>query len=253
MAGRRTDLTRATCVLAAAVLQALFGALGATGAIGERVGDVANAHPHPLLPGGTAFLIWNVIYLLCLASAVRQMFPAQRDRDVHRRTGWWLAAAGVLNAAWIAVFTQGWIALSEVVIVCLLVTLAIAWRALAATPARSWSDRLLLHLTVSAYTGWVALAALVGALTTLVSASPSASLTWPSWAAWVVAVGFIALGLVFGRGVLGFALASAWALVWIAAVAHGPLRIAVAAVLAVMAVVLVVGVARRSGRGWLLG
>ncbi|HEY1174555.1 MAG TPA: tryptophan-rich sensory protein, partial [Phytomonospora sp.] len=238
---RNGDLARGIAVLAAAVLQFAFGALGGTGALGTSVGDVANAHPHPLLPPGGAFMIWNLIYLATLAYAIWQLLPSQRERPVHRLSGWWLVAVGVLNAAWIVVFGRSWIALSEVVIVVLLAVLAMAWRAVAtAGPAASPADRILLYGAVSLYTGWVTVATVVGALTTYTAANSSAPGGAAVWTAWGVAALLIAAGLFLGRGVLGFAAAAVWALTWVATVADGGLRIAVAAL--AVAVVLVVAV-----------
>ncbi|MEV0646213.1 hypothetical protein AB0I28_13210 [Phytomonospora sp. NPDC050363] len=256
MATRSTgtaDLARALAVAAAALLQAVFGGLGGSGALGTSVGEVANAHPQPLLPGGGAFMIWNVIYLAVLALAGWQLLPGRRSRAAHRRTGWWLAAAGVLNAAWIIVFSRSWIALSEVVIVVLLLVLVMAWRALASTgPAESRLDRLLLYGTVSIYTGWVAVASVVGALTTIADLRDTVPGDGLAWAALIVTAALIALGLAFGRGVLGFALAVVWALGWIAAATEGSLMIAVIVLAGLTVVAVAAGSVRRRTR-WLLG
>ncbi|WP_007025186.1 tryptophan-rich sensory protein, partial [Saccharomonospora iraqiensis] len=165
----RTDRVRAVALLAVAVLQIVAGALGGTGAWGEPVGTVADAYPHPLLPAGTAFSIWSLIYVAVLALAVRQVLPSQRGREAHRRTGWWLVGAGACNIAWVVLFGQRWILPAQIVIVALLGALAAAWVAASRVPARDRWDRLLLHGPVALYTGWVAVATVVGAVTTAVA------------------------------------------------------------------------------------
>ena len=62
---------------------------------------VAESLRTPLLAAGWAFTIWAPIYAGFLLYAGYQLLPAQRGREIHRRTGWWTAASGVLNAPWI--------------------------------------------------------------------------------------------------------------------------------------------------------
>lgn len=237
-AGRmRTDRVRAVALLAAAVLQIVAGALGGTGAWGEPVGTVADAYPHPLLPAGTAFSIWSLIYVAVLALAVRQVLPSQRGREVHRRTGWWLVGAGVCNIAWVALFGQRWVLPAQVVIVALLGCLLAAWVAASRVPARDRGDRLLLHGPVALYTGWVAVATVVGAVTTAVAFG--AAVPVPA-AAGVLLVTAVAAGFAIAwlRAVVPFALAVVWALSWIA-VRTGDAAVAVTAVVAVLVLLVV--------------
>src|SRR5690606_616246 len=160
--GRRSDLVRAVALLAAVVLQAVAGAIGGSGAWGEPVGSVANSYPTLILPGGGAFSIWTLIYVLSIVLAVRAAPPRQRRREVHRGVGWWLVAAGVLNAAWVVAFTQRWLVLAEAIIVALLVVLCTAWVKVTGHPAGGWADRLLLHTPIGVYVGWVGVATVSG-------------------------------------------------------------------------------------------
>ncbi|OLF15876.1 tryptophan-rich sensory protein [Actinophytocola xanthii] len=244
MTNRNVDMGRAAAVVGAAALQVAAGAVGGPGLVGEPVGEVANAYPTLLLPGGGAFAIWSLIYVLFAALAVRQAFPSQRHRTVHRRTGWWLAAAGLLNAAWIALFTQRLVGAAQVVIVALLACLVVAALRLRREPAEDWADRLLLHLPVAIYTGWVAVATVAGAATTsaFLGAAPSAPVAVAAVLLTGAAAAFAALRL---PAVLGFAAAVCWALGWIA-VATPDTAVRVAALVAVG--VVVVGAVVRRGR-----
>ncbi|MCE7007591.1 tryptophan-rich sensory protein [Kibdelosporangium philippinense] len=205
-------MTRSIALLCAAVLQVLAGIVGGAGLWGESVGVVANSYPTLLLPAGTAFTIWSLIYVGFGAMAIRQAL--QRNRDVHRRTGWWLVAAGVLNAAWILLFTNRLILLAQVVIVALLICLIAA--ALRLQPANGWADRLLLHIPVMIYLGWVGVATVAGAATTAAAFDAA-----PGNAAAIVLLALtgIAAALAVLRlpAVIGFAAAVCWALAWIAA------------------------------------
>jgi tryptophan-rich sensory protein len=239
---------RAAAVVVAAVLQIAAGFVGGAGLLGEAVGDVANSYPTLLLPGGGAFAIWSLIYVTFAALAIRQALPSQRDRHAHVRTGWWLAAAGVLNAAWVLLFTQRAVLAAQIVIVVLLAVLAVA--ALRLPPARGWADRLLLHTPITLYTGWVAVAMVAGAATT--SASFGAA---PSTLSAVAAVALTGAAAIVAAlrlpAVAGFAAAVCWALAWIAAgTTDGAVRTtAVAAVIAVAVAVAAV-ISRRRETAW---
>lgn len=242
----RRDAGRAVAVLAAAVLQIGAGAVGGAGLWGEAVGDVANSYPTLLLPPGAAFTIWSLIYVWFLALAVRQVLPGQRGREVHRRTGWWLAGAGLLNATWVLVFGQRWVVVAQVVIVALLVCLAVAAVRLM-TPAQGWGDRLLLHLPVAVYLGWVAVATVAGGATT--TAAYGAAPGTASAVTALLLTGAAAAVAVFRLpAAAGFAASVCWALAWVASGASVT-SVRVAALVAVAAVVAAVGVRLWRGAG----
>ncbi|MBK1787744.1 tryptophan-rich sensory protein [Prauserella sp. ASG 168] len=219
--GTRSDLVRSGAVLLAMLLQIVAGALGGSGALGEPVGEVARAYPTLLLPAGTAFLIWSLIYVATFALAVRQVLPAQRGRDLHRASGWPLAVAGLLNAGWIALFTQRQYLAAEVVIVALLAVLALTWTRLSRIPAQGWADRLFVYTPVTIYTGWVLAAAVAGAATTAAAEglAPSGQVATVLAALAVAATTAATLWVILrgqARAVAGFTLAVAWAIAWIA-------------------------------------
>ena len=236
----RSDGARSGVVLAVAVLQIVAGALGGTGAFGLSVGEVAMRYDTPLMPAPAAFSIWSLIYAAFLALAVRQVLPAQRSRDVHRATGWWLAASGVLNAGWILVYSADAPVLAQSVIVALIVTLAVVLARLTRFAATT-ADRWLLHGPVALYAGWASVATVVGA------ASTGAALGIPSSGVLGVVLGTVVLlvtGLVAGgvtaraRAAVPYAAAVTWALG--AIVVAGPAApVTIAAVVALVAVLAV--------------
>lgn len=239
-------------MLAAAVLQIAFGAVGGAGLWGEAVGEVARSYPTLLLPSGVAFGIWSVIYAAFAALAIRQVQSGQRGRDVHRRTGWWLVAAGVLNAAWILLFSQRIIVGAQVVIVALLVCLGVAAVRLR-TPAQGWGDRLLLYLPIAVYLGWVAVASVAGGATTT-AAYGAAPTSGAAIAALLLTGAAAAVAVLRLPAVVGFAAAVCWALAWIASETDAT-SVRVAALVAIGAVVVTVAVRlwrgpRASGAAW---
>jgi benzodiazapine receptor len=236
-----TDRVRAGAVLATAVAQLVVGGLGGSGAFGLSVGVVAQQNSTPVMPAPAAFSIWSLIYLALLVLAVRQVLPGQLARPVHRATGWWLVAAAVFNAGWIVVFSLQLVALAQVVLAALLVTLAVVLARLTARPAEGVGDRVALHGPVALYAGWVSVATVVGAATTgTFLGLPGAGGVATLLGTLVLLVTGAIASAVTARtaGALPYAAAVVWALAWIVVMAP-PLPVVLAALVALVAVVAV--------------
>jgi hypothetical protein len=229
---RSADLTRAVAVVTAAVTQIAAGPvtlllLGP----GSDQATISDANRSPVTPAGYAFAIWGLIYLAALILAVYQLGPGQQHREVHRRTGWWLVAAFVASTVWVPIFSTRTIWLSQLVIVGLVVSLAMAARrSTQLGPARGWGERLLLRLPITLYLGWATLATTAGFGTTFRSlgmpergpAAPTASMLL------VVAVTLVSIGFVARlSAIAGYLVSAVWALVAIAVGTYvGPVRVA---------------------------
>jgi hypothetical protein len=70
-------------------LGALFGA-----------GEQTERYDTAITPPDYAFAVWGPIFASCAASTVGQCLPGGRDAAISRRTGWPLAGAYAVNAAW---------------------------------------------------------------------------------------------------------------------------------------------------------
>ena len=90
------------------------------------------------------------------------MLPSQRDREVHRRTGWWLVGAFSASAIWVPIFGSRLLWLAQVVILALVGCLAVAATRLTSIPPATTSERVLLRLPVMIYLGWAVLASAAG-------------------------------------------------------------------------------------------
>ena len=237
-----SDRTRSIAVVVTAVAEVLVGSLSAT--VGGDVGAISDRLRSPVTPAGYAFAIWGLIYTGALVLAVYQALPSQREREVHRRTGWWLVAAFIASTAWVPVFVSGAIWLSQVVILALVAFLAVAARRFSATgPAPTQTERLALRLPVTVYLGWATLAAAAGFGTTF------RSLGMPERAGWVTALSLLLVLLAavvsviaVGRllAVAGFAFTACWALVAVAS-ATDATAVRVAAGLAGVVILVVLG------------
>lgn len=236
----RLDLVRGTSVAVLAVVQILIAALGGSGgSTGRSIGVVAAAYRTPVDAAGWAFAIWGPIYLGFLVYGVYQLLPAQRVRDVHRRTGWWAAASAVLNPLWILAFSAGAILVAEVLIVALLVVLATMFGRLSRERADGRVERIVFRGPIALYTGWVSLANVIGTAATGVWAGLPGSDALAAVAAVVVllAASVIVASVVFaGTAVVPYAAAAVWALGGVA-LNNPPAAVFVAGVAAIVVVV----------------
>jgi hypothetical protein len=238
---RPADRVRSVALLLGTLVQLVAGGLGGSGAFGLSVGVVAQRNTTVVMPVPAAFSIWGLIYAALLLLAVRQVLPGQQAREVHRATGWWLAASTLLNAGWILAFSAQAVVLAQGVIVGLLVVLAVVLARLSARPAEGAADRLLLHGPVALYTGWVSVATVVGAATTgtFLGAPGAGGVATVLGALVLLVTGAIAAAVtVRGAGAVPFAASVVWALAAIVAMAP-PLPVVLAALVALVAVVAV--------------
>jgi translocator protein len=210
----RLDLARATTVAVLAVVQILVSVMA-----GGSVGAVAESLRTPLLAAGWAFTIWAPIYAGFLVYAGYQLLPAQRGREIHRRTGWWAVASAVLNPLWILTFSGRWILLAELLLVALLVVLAVVFGRLSREPATDRVERAAFRGPIALYTGWVSMATVLGTAATGVWAGLPGENALAAIAAVVVllaAAGIVAWVVLSGTAVVPYSVAVVWALIGIA-------------------------------------
>lgn len=210
----RVDIVRSTVVAVLAVVQILVAAMA-----GGSVGAVANTLHTPLLAAGWTFVIWGPIYVGFLVYAAYQLLPAQRGREVHRRTGWWTAVSGLLNAVWILAFSARVILLAELALVLLLVVLAVVFGRLSRERAVDRVERATFRGPIALYTGWVSMATVLGTAATGVWVGLPGDNALAAIAAVVMllaASGIVTWVVLSGTAVVPYSAAVVWALIGIA-------------------------------------
>ena len=264
-----TDRVRQVVVTVSEVL-CLYGTLVGVGVLGTSVqtssGGALSAQATRIAPAGPAFSIWSVVYLGLFLYTIWQWLPVQAASQRMRATGWLAAVSMLLNAGWLLVTQQGWIWVSVVVIVALVLVLGELVRRLTAIPptaspstASGWrrAELVVVDGTFGLYLGWVAVATAANVTAALVSSGVNPSAAVSDVLAVVVIAVVAALSVVISRafgGRYAVAAASAWGLVWIAIgrTTSEPAS-TVTAVAAVVAALVVVAAAlrlhRRAGTG----
>jgi hypothetical protein len=217
-----SDRVRQAVVTAAAVFM-VIGTLFGIGVIGTRVeessGGSLSATATLIAPAVRAFSIWSVIYAGLIAYVVWQWLPANTSSPRNRRIGWLAAVSMVLNGAWLLVTQVGWLWVSVVVIVALVVTLGELMRRLGPPDDASAAEKLVVDGTFGLYLGWTSVATVANITATLVASGvnpPAAVAEWLAVTVLAVAalIGFLLSRMLGGR--LGVALAMGWGLGWIA-------------------------------------
>lgn len=238
------DLSRMAALASGALAQIAFGPLGPALPGGRTVGDVSDSLDTVITPAGYAFSIWGLIFAGCLALAVYQVLPGQRTAEVHRRTGWWLAAAFWGNAAFELIYPQGGAAVvvAQVLIVGIVVVVAVAVARAQDAPVVGL-QRILPGTVASLLLGWVTIATVVGAPSAAVQlgAPDSGTLARAAGVFTLIIAGAIVLDVTMrlDRAAAPFALAACWGLLGVRAAAE-TLPVELAALFAV--VVVLVGI-----------
>lgn len=171
------DLIRRLVVTGAGIVCAVGFVFG-SGLFGDSVPESASgafsADATLITPASTAFSwIWGTIYLGLIAYIIWQWLPAQKHSPRAVALSGWAALSLVLNAAWLAVSSFGWVWVSVVVILALAVVLKQALSALARIPSSPGTagrvERVIVDGTFGLYLGWVAVAACANIAAALVA------------------------------------------------------------------------------------
>ena len=235
-----TDLVRNVVVALLAIAQVVVAVLA-----GGAVGAVAREYASPLLAAGWAFAVWLPIYAGFLGYAVFQALPGQRARQVHRETGWWMAASALFSVGWVLAFAANWLPLAELLIIALLVSIAIVFGRFCRTPAEGGAERVVARGTVALYAGWLCMATPMATAATGVWFGLPGTGALAAIAAVVVLLAVTAIvswAVLSGTAVVLFAAGAVWAIVGIA-LNEPPASVVVAGAVAI--VIVLAATARR--------
>jgi hypothetical protein len=130
----------------------------------QTMPEISAKYPSLFTPAGFTFSIWGVIYLALLVFLVWQALPAQRSNTKIAAISAYFKANCLFNALWIVVWHYDLVVVSLLLMLGILVTLILIYRALIATiTAAPWAEHLALYLPFSLYTGWITLATIANA------------------------------------------------------------------------------------------
>ena len=138
---QRTLLDRGGNIVAYAVMILLNVLSNALPINGQTMPEISAKYPSLFTPAGFTFSIWGLIYLALLVFVVWQALPAQReDARVAAISGYFKLNC-LLNALWIVVWHYDLVVVALVVMLAILATLVLIYRALVSTIAdASWVE-----------------------------------------------------------------------------------------------------------------
>lgn len=230
------------------VLMLFFNYASSTGLFsGVTVGEVSHMYNTLFAPADYAFIIWSLIFLLCLSFVAHQWYLLKTGdpRLYIKRTGVWFTVSNIANAAWLHFWTSQMLGWSVILIFILLISLCFLTVRLRLElddePVRTI---FFVWWPVTFYLGWIAVATIACVAAWLVS------MDWfggafgeDIWAIiMVVIAGFLYLFMVVRRNLRETAAVGIWAFIAIA-VRHWSLynNIAITAITA--AIILFVAIA----------
>lgn len=181
---------------------------------GQTMPEISAKYPSLFTPAGFTFSIWGVIYLALLLFVVYQALPSQRDNQTIAGISRPFQLNCVANASWIVAWHYDLLAVSLLIMLVLLVTLILIYRALLdEVKHASLGQRLLLHFPFSLYTAWIVVATIANiSIVQTGNGWDNIGLTAVSWTLLKLALaGAIAAAVVLRYRDVVFVLVVAWA------------------------------------------
>ncbi|HVX28670.1 MAG TPA: hypothetical protein VHB70_20135 [Parafilimonas sp.] len=92
----------------------------------KTVADVSHKYDTLFAPANYAFVIWLVIYLLCIGFVIFQWVLLKNDPNHYiQRTGIWFTVSNIANALWCYCWVHEWLGWCVIIILVQLLSLAI--------------------------------------------------------------------------------------------------------------------------------
>ncbi len=211
---------------------------------GQTTGEVSAKYPTLFTPAGFTFGIWGLIYLLLAAFVLWQALPGQRNNPRIAGISTLFIANCLANAAWIFVWHYDLLWLSLLLMLAILGTLVQIYRTLEAARPLAMTEKLLLRLPFSVYTGWITVATIANlSCVQLAMGWNDALLTPLNWTLLKLAVaGSIGATVLLRKGDTAYVLVIAWAAFGVASKqTDTPEIVGAATVLSLVGIILAVG------------
>lgn len=180
---------------------------------GQSMPEISAKYPSLFTPAGFTFSIWGIIYAALLAFVLWQALPAQRNNRKLAGISVLFKVNCIANAAWIVVWHYDLLVLSLLVMLVILATLVLIYRALIADIDKApFKEHLVLYLPFSVYTGWITLATIANASVVQTANDwDNIAITAVQWALLKLSLaGAVAATMIVRFRDVPFALAVAW-------------------------------------------
>jgi translocator protein len=180
---------------------------------GQTTAEVSDSFPVLFTPAGYVFSIWGLIYLLLIAFTLYQALPQQRTNRLIVSLGCLFSLSCLLNSAWIFAWHYNQMALSVLIMLLLLMTLATIHIRIMKNQPLDKQDQWLVKLPFSVYLAWICVATIANISIALYSINWSGWGLGPiPWTIIMLSVGALLAGyVVLTQKNIAFALVFVWA------------------------------------------
>lgn len=248
------DLVRQIIVILSIVATIVINILANTLPLnGLNTGEISDRFQVYFVPAGYVFSIWGLIYIGLIAYAVFQALPSQRENPRMRHTGYWVAASGLANIAWIFLWHYEQFPWTLVAMFSLLGILIVTYQRLgtgltSVSVAETWAAR----VPFSIYLGWITVATVANITSVLYFLNWNGfGISPETWMIIVLVAVIVIAGLVsLTRRDIAYNLVILWALVGIAVKHSTVALISTAAIISALlvAIILIYSLLRRKNK-----
>lgn len=202
--------------IVALILTLIMNGVSQSDIFPNTIGELGESRAIFFLPAGYVFAIWGVIYTGLIAYVIYQARPSQRDGDVVQSIGWWFVVSCMANIIWLILFLYDLVWLSTIAMILILIALLMIYTRLGiGTKSVSLAEKWAVHIPFSIYLGWISVATVANFSTALYTSGAVTSfigINADIWAAiMLVVAAILALGMLYFRRDIAYALVIVWA------------------------------------------
>lgn len=214
-------LLKGSNIFAFILMVVVNGLAGSTTLLGgKNTAEISNANFTLITPAGYVFSIWGIIYFLLGIFIVFQALPSEKNREYHKKIGWFFVLSSICNIVWLFLWQFEYLVFSVILMFLLLASLILIYLRLDIGKSKvGLREKLTIHLPFSTYLGWITIASIANVSVTLVSLNwDGFGINPATWATLIVMTALaIAILVLVTRKDIAYGLVIIWAFVGIAA------------------------------------
>jgi hypothetical protein len=141
---------------------------------GKYTGELSDNIPNLFVPAGITFTIWGIIYVLIILFAIylaKDLFKKEKTTKTFlEKISYFFILASIANIIWIFLWHYEQILLSLLAMILLLISLLVIYLRLNIGIEKvSLKEKLLIHVPISVYIGWITVATIANVTAVLVT------------------------------------------------------------------------------------
>ena len=140
---------------------------------GKSTNELSDAIPNLFVPAGITFSIWSIIYLFLILFMIYQIISlnkkSQLNIDYIEKIGVWFILTSLANIIWIFLWHYQYVTYSLLAMLLLFISLLMIYLRLNIGLSKvSLKEKIMVHVTISIYLGWITVATIANVTAVLV-------------------------------------------------------------------------------------